>query len=285
MDEAGKINLALQHRVSPELAVFGASTALTDFDAPLIEELLRKSTYDYGLAGTPFVQYQALIRDFATSSPRCDDVVLAESYTTFMGLDEIRSPAAWLPHVDTPAVYDVLHGIDPALAWKARYVPLYPLIVADQDSYKVALRGYLSLLGRPPRDNQVQGWDGKDEAWHPPPPAVVDAVAKYPFDARVVPQFVEVIALLNRAGKRVTVVVTPIQEDCQVALPYLDAYRDKLASLVGAGNGFLDYSHHPIAGDRACFYNCAHLNRHGAAAFSRIFAADFAALPRRVTGR
>jgi hypothetical protein len=281
VDLAGKINLTLQHRVSPELAIFGASNALIDLDAPLIEEILGKSTYNYGLAGTPFLQYQALIRDFATSSPRCDEVVIAESYLTFAGLDELRSPDAWLPHVDVPVVYEVLHGIDPARAWKARYVPFYQLIVADQDSYKAALRGYLSLLGRLPPDPQVvQGWNAKDETWHPPPPAAMRAAAEYPFDARVVPQFVEVIALLNRAGKHVTVVVTPFEEECQASLTYLDAHRAKLRSLVDADNAFLDYSRHPIAADEANFYNCGHLNRHGAEAFSRVFAADFAALPR-----
>jgi hypothetical protein len=279
--QAGKINLAMQHRVSPEIAVFGASNALVDFDAPLLERLLGETTYDYGIDGTPFVQYQALIRDFAASSPRGGEVVLAETFMTFVGLDGIRNPDMWLPHVGAPAVYEVLHRIDPELAWKARYVPFYPLIEADQDSYKAALRGYLSLLGRPPPDSQVQGYLAKDETWRPPAPGVASTVAEYPFDERVVPQFAEVIALLNRAGKRVTVVVTPIEEDCLAALPYLDAHRDRLRSLVGAGEGnvFLDYTHHPIARDKAGFYNCGHLNRSGAAAFTRIFAADLAALP------
>jgi hypothetical protein len=287
VDQAGKINLVMQHRVSPELAVFGASNALDDFDAPLIEQLLGKSTYDYGVAGVPFAQHQALLRDFATSSPRCDEVVLAESRMTFVGLDGIQDPDMWLPYVDAPAMYEVLRGIDPSLAWKARYVPFYRLIVADRDSYAVAARGYLSLVGRPPPNSQVQGYHATDETWQPPTPDEVRAAARYPFDERVVPQFVEVIAMLNRAGKRVTVVLTPIEEDCLAALPYLDAHRDRLRSLVGAaeGNVFLDYTRHPIGGDKSSFYNCTHLNRAGAAAFSRVFAADFAALPARGHGR
>jgi hypothetical protein len=279
--QAGKINLVMQHRVSPEIAIFGASNALIDFDAPLLEKLLGKATFDYGVAGVPLLQYQALVREAAVSTPRCDEVVLAESFMTFMGLDSIRNPDMWLPHVDSPAVYEVLRRIDPAAAWKARYLPLYGLVVADQDGYKVALRGYLTLLGRPPANDQVQGYEPKDDPWQPPAPAPPGTVLPYAYDERVVPQLTELVDLLNRAGKRVTMVVTPIQASCHRGLPYLDAHNDKLRALVGGENAFLDYTHHPITQDTASFSNCGHLNRRGAAAFARIFAADFAALPPR----
>jgi hypothetical protein len=283
--QAGKINLVMQHEVSPELAVFGASNALIDFDAPLLQQLLGETTYNYGVAGVPFLQYQALIREVVASSPSCRDVVLAESFMTFMGLDAIRNPDMWLPYVGAPAMYEVLSRIDPALAWKARYVPFYSLVVADQDTYKAALRGYLSLLGRPPPNSQVQGYEPKDEAWQPPAPEAATGVLAYAYDERVVPQLVEVMDLLHRAGKRVTVVVTPIQSSCHAGLPYLDAHRDRLRSLVEGRGAFLDYTHHPIADDKASFYNCGHFNRSGAAAFSRIFAADLAALPPVRPGR
>ena len=142
--QAGKINLLMEHRVDPELAIFGASNGLTDLDAPAIEAATGERTFNFSVDGTPFVQYQALVRELAASYPTCRHVVLAETFMTFMGLPALRTPSRYLPSLDRESVYPVFREIDPALAFRARYVPFYSFIVADQDYYKASLRGYLT---------------------------------------------------------------------------------------------------------------------------------------------
>jgi len=281
--QAGKINLLMQHRVDPELAIFGASNGLADLDAPAIEEATGERTFNFSMDGTPFVQYQVLIRELAASYPSCRHVVLAETFMTFLGLPALRTPGKYLPYLGSPSVYPVFREIDPTLALRARYVPFYSFIVADQDYYKASLRGYLTLLGHPPANSERQGFMPKDAVWAEPTQAAQTAAAvadDFSESEPVVRAFSEAIALLNRSGKQVFVVVTPLQADCLGAFPRFERHREKLRSLVGTGNVFLDYTHDPLASDKANFYNCGHLNARGAAALSRVFAADFLELSR-----
>jgi hypothetical protein len=281
--QAGKINLIMERRVDPELAIFGASNGLSDLDAPALEKATGESTFNFSMDGTPFLQYQVLIRELVASYPRCRHVVLAETFMTFMGLSSLRTPAKYLPWLGRESVYPVFAEIDPALAWKARYVPFYSFVVADQDYYKASLRGYLTLLGRPPANSEVQGYAARNVTWEAPPPAAVQAAAAaddFPEDPRAVRDFTAAIALLNRAGKQVFVVITPLEAGCLGSFPSFDRHREKLRALVGEGNVFLDYTRDPIASDKVNFHNCGHLNAHGAEALSRTLAADLVRLRR-----
>jgi hypothetical protein len=271
----GKVNLIMQHRIDPDLAIFGMSNGLTDFDAPTIEQLTRLKTFNFSQDGMAFVQSRALINEFAQSSPRCRYVVLAETFMTFGVGPALRTPGRFLPYFSSPNIYPVFREIDPDLAWKVRFVPFYSFIVGDLEYYKSSLHGYLTLLGHPPWDSLRQGFFPETKSWDEPSPSAKQTADEYSREERVVSAFSETIALLNRHGKKVVVVVTPIQADCLAMVPSWDSHREKLRSLVHGENSFLDYGDHPIATKKSNFHNCGHLNVHGAESFSRAFVADF----------
>ena len=285
INQSGKVNLLMQHRIDPELAIFGASNALTGLDAPAIEQATGETTFNFSMDGTPFVQYQALVRELAGYSTHCRHVVLAETFMTFIGLPALNNPGKYLPYLGSESIYPVFHEIDPKLAWRAKYVPFYSFIVADQAYYKTSLRGYLALLGRPPENPEHQGYLPQAIDWTPPSPADVAAAAAASADdfheqPRVVRELTEAVALLNRSGKQVFVVITPLQASCLSGFPGYAAHREKLRSMLGEGVVFLDYTDDPIASDTANFHNCGHLNARGATAFAKLFARDFKARAR-----
>lgn len=283
--QAGKINMVMAHEVDPELAIFGASNALINFDAAAIERATGMTTFDFGMDGTPFLQYQALLREYLSYSKRGKDVVLAETFMTFIGIPALRAPSRYLPYFHEKNVHEVFALIDPTLTAKMRFVPLYSFVVADQDYYKASLRGYLSLLGRPVANSEVQGFFANDKSW--PTPAAIAAAPPppppeaYATDPRAERDYTEMIGKINAAGKRVILVVTPVQESCLHAFPHFEAHRQKLRALIGGRNVYLDYAHHPMTQDKGWFYNCGHLNRRGATEFARVFARDHGALPQR----
>ena len=99
INQSGKVNLLMQHRIDPELAIFGASNALTGLDAPAIEQATGETTFNFSMDGTPFVQYQALVRELAGYSTHCRHVVLAETFMTFIGLPALNNPGKYLPYL------------------------------------------------------------------------------------------------------------------------------------------------------------------------------------------
>lgn len=270
--EVAKVNLIMQHRIDPPLVIFGSSNALTAFDAPLLEQLTGLPTYNFGLYGTYFVQYQALVREFAEYTQNGRYVVIAETYQTFRPLTALRGPERFLAYASTPNVAAVIDEIDPPLAWRLRHVPFYSLIVANSSFYGSAMRGYRALLGWQVRDREQQGWLPMNLSWDPSP-----YEGDHGYSERVAREFAETLALLASRGLTIVLVVTPIESGCQRMVEHFAQHRDTLRTTLGNRGVFLDYSQHPIAGDIRYFYNCGHLNTLGAKEFSRVFATDLAA--------
>jgi hypothetical protein len=270
--EPGKVNIVMQHRVDPELAIFGSSNSLTAFDAPLIEQVTGMSTYNFSLYGAPFVQYQALLREYLANTKNGRHVVIAETFMTFRPLAALRGRDRYIAYRSSPNVHAMIDQIDPSLAWRLKYVPLYPLVAANSAFYGSVARGYLTLFGRPPRDLQRQGFLPVDLKWDPSP-----FQDDHGHSERIVEQFAEVITLLAGKGLRITIVITPLEAECQQMVPGFKAHRERLRQVLGDRGAFLDYSEHPLARQSRYFYNCGHLNVAGAEAFSKAFVDDLRA--------
>ena len=209
------------------------------------------------------------MREFADYSRRARDVVLAETFLTFDPRPAIAAPGRLLPHADVPTVAETLDEIDPTLARRLRYVPLYSFAVADGEYYRTAARGLLSLLHRPPVDNLRLGFHAVDQPFQR-----VELRSRATPSPRLEERFVETLELLRRRGLRPAVVVTPVQAGCQASVPGFAAHRRRLRELTAGRGLFLDYSLHPVAAAEESFYNCGHLNAVGAARFSRAFVVD-----------
>lgn len=273
--EPGKVNLIMQHRSDPDLAIFGSSNALTAFDTPLIESLSGLDAYNFGLYGTPFVQYQALLREFADTTHNAKVVVIAEMFMTFRSLKALRGPDRWVPYASNPHVRRVMDAIDPDLGWRLRNVPFYSLVAANTSYYGSVWRGYRNLLAGPPPEARLKGFLPVDQSF-----VLTQFDDDHGHNDRIVADFAETLDALARTGAKLVVLVTPLAAECHHMAPRFAAHRAQLRELLGYRGLFLDYASHPIAHDSDNFYNCGHLNVGGAEAFSQVFVEDLrAALP------
>ena len=276
--QVGKVSQVMQHRIDPELAIFGASNALMGFDAPLIEKMTGLKTFNFAKDGTYFVQYQALVREFAAYARKPRIVVFAETYLTFVPTHALRNPGDYLPYFSSPNIYEVFRDIDSELTWKLRYIPYYSFVVADVEYYSASLRGYRELLGKPAIENERQGFFPRGGGWHENgSPSQLPPLNAAGSD-RVAGQFAELVSRFERKGTPVVVVVMPVDRECRSAVPDFDARKRRLSAMLGDRGTFLDYSDHPMASDRANFYDCGHLNARGAERFSEAFANDLTAI-------
>jgi hypothetical protein len=267
----------MEHQIDPELAIFGSSNGLTDFDAPLLQSLTGKTTYNLSMDGMPFEQNRVLMREFAANAPSCKEVVLAETFLTFRHLHAVSDPWEYVAWASQPDVYSSLYDIDPSLAWRLRHVPLYTFIVADHHLYRASAAGFLTLLGRPPRGLEDHGYLPSYAEWSPNDSPADDDVSP---NERIGREYAEVLESFNANHKRVIVVITPVQEVCLGKVPWFDSVRDALARLVAKNpiNRLLDYTHSEVARSTKNSYNCGHLNFRGADAFTRQFAEDLSRL-------
>jgi hypothetical protein len=97
----------------------------------------------------------------------------------------------------------------------------------------------------------------------------------------LVAEYKKTIDLLVSRGKKVFIVLPPIQQEGRKLVNHLDKLREVLRSFDKDNICFLDYSEIPISSDKQLFYNYSHLNSSGSMIFSKILANDInARLPK-----
>jgi hypothetical protein len=274
--QSGKINRLMAHEIDPDLVIFGASNAFVDFDPDIIQKETGLSVFNMGIDGTPFVQNQALIREFADYTKNCKYVVMAGSFISFKERAALKSPGKYYPHFHKPYVFNTFRKIDPDLSLKLRYVPFYKFVAYDEAFYKSVAKGYAQLAGMKVQDPERKGFLPKKEKWNKnlDQTFAEQEVETITFDPAILKDYRETLAELNEKGIKAFLLITPLQADGQTLFANLDALRDTFRSLAGTENVFIDYTTDEINRYKRYFYNYSHLNATGADTFSAMFARD-----------
>ena len=273
-----KVNLIMQKKVDPEIAVFGSSVGEVGINTPVLETNTGLSSYNFSIDGTRFNQYWGLISEFNQNSRSCKLVILTETFFSLAATDQLMEVDRYIAHLKNDNIYQSLCGIDPVLSWKLRHVPFYKFIVMKHSYYKASAMGLMNWFFRNEafQYDSLKGYTPKYLYWDPG----LDELNKRTssihirIDSAIVRRYQETLNRLRQKGRYVLVVFPPIHEDGLRLLPDMNAIRKTFASLEGDGVYFIDYSGGAISKDKGFFYNNSHLNTKGAQKFSAQLAND-----------
>jgi hypothetical protein len=264
-----KVNQIASHKTDPQVACFGSSVGEVSLNTTLLENRTELSVYNFCLDGTRFRQYNGLIRELNDYSVNCKLVVMAETFFSLSAIDQLTEPDRYIAHLDSDHIYQSLHDIQPGLMWKIRYVPFYKFIVAKQPYYRASFLGLREFRAAEFTDS-LKGFTPKYKEWELDLDSLnnVSSPIDIHVDSATIQVYKRTIDALRRKGRKVLIIIPPIQSDGLKLLPGLSAVRNALASLQGKGVYFRDFSVTDISLDKRYFYNNSHVNSKGAKVFS-----------------
>jgi hypothetical protein len=265
-----KVNLIANHQADPVISCFGSSVGEVALASDILERKTRHTVYNFCLDGTRFMQYNGLIRELNEYSDSCALVVMAETFFSLSSIDQLTEVDRFIAHISNDNIYGSLHAIQPELSWKLKYVPFYKFVVAKHSYYKASALGLRAQLGKVQWTDSLKGYTPRNKEWEADQDYFNTIAEPVPIkiDSAVVREYRKTIDALREKGRKVLIIIPPIQENGLRLLPDLEAVRKILASMQGDGVYFRDYSRSDLSYDKKYFYNNSHVNATGAEIFS-----------------
>lgn len=265
-----KINLLAEHKLDPEIAIFGSSVSEVGLDPAIIKISTGLETYNFSIDGTSFVQLNGLLKEFSRYSKKCKIVILTEFFQSFEKRSQLTEVQRFAAHISNDNIYNSLYSVQPDLAWKIRNIPFYKFIVIEHPYYKASLLGWKKMVLNTPEMDTSMGFYPKNLSWDPE----MDNINKktkpifIKVDKEIVEEYRKTLQLLKENGRKVIILLPPIQKDGRTLISNLEFFKATCKELAGDDIYFLDCSSMELTENKEFFYNNAHVNRKGSIIFS-----------------
>ncbi len=274
--QSAKLNYVMRHKIDPEIMVFGSSVAFVHFDDTLISQITGKETFNFGLDGNPFLQYEGLAKEYLSYTQKCKYAVFA---FVFQGTsDEIGlyEPNIYYPYLYNKNIYESLSYIEPEKMFKMRYLPGYALTVFDKDFYFNVGYGYSLLFRKIKEPTRIRGYFPRMDTLFDGSALVnvKDSSLIFPVSNNTVSRIKNMLKAYEDKGITTILVVPPVKKGMLQKIKNLEECKKVFKSMQSANHYYLDYSDHTLSLEQKYFYNYTHLNKDGAAIFSQVFAED-----------
>ena len=269
--QTGKVSMLMNHRIDPQVMVFGASNGETGIASNTIEKESGKTVFNMCVDGTSVLQFGDLVREFNEYSRHCEMVVFAIGP---FALQKEKLPHAMNRYYawshNTYLRQNVFLNQVPEFR-KLKYIPFYGFVLYDSDFYKNSFDGWSRILNRPflTSNKADQGWASMPIQWGDNNSVSALESLSLQVDSSVVNEYKQLTKELNHKGKKVVFVLMPCQDEGRQVMKGYDQLRKGIQSITAYPNTCLDFSEDLISKDKKWFYNYSHLNTTGAVYFSQ----------------
>ncbi|TRX50231.1 hypothetical protein FNH22_26015 [Fulvivirga sp. M361] len=268
------MNLIMEHKIDPEIVIFGSSVAEVGFNANLISEITDNFVYNAALDGTRIGQNKGLIDEFNTYSERCHTVILGLSFFSLSEESRMTEPSRFYAHFKNKNVERMFYESDTHNYIKLKYVPFYAFTQYTHTYYKnagIGLKNFLKGKELAPDDHNgfiphYNSWYGENIESNDFGSVAID------FSEKTLGQLTNVIRELNNKGRKVIMVICPMYMNGQKYYSNYQQLINKVKAFEKEGVKVYDFSSIPLNTDKNNFYNNGHLNVTGAKEFSRLIA-------------
>jgi hypothetical protein len=271
-DQVGKVNMIINHTIDPGVIAFGSSVGEVGLSSNMLSRDLGESVYNLCIDGTPYMQYRGLIDEFNSYSIKNRKVLFLEGYFSLAKPAGISSIERYLVNIGNENIYKSLFSIQSDLTWKCRYIPFYKYISVTHVYYKNSIYGWKNWLQHQILPDTLNGYRPIYRSWESDQDYVIKNTKpfKISIDSEVVKQYIKSIKNLQRNGKEVTIILTPIFYEVSKHLTDFSIIRQTFANISKlTGARFLDFTKSNICQERKYFYNSNHLNSKGSEIFTR----------------
>ncbi len=269
----GVTNRIVAGKVNADIVISGSSRALSHYDARLIEQITGQTTFNIGRNGSQTDMQLAVLKTYLQHNTPPKLIIHNLDLFSFVTTQEIFDPAQYLPYLDEPSLYAGVRRVY-SDAWKWKYLPLYPYVVADMRFAWIV--GLKALAGFHPPEDHRQGFVARHTAWtgdFAKFRAARPEGVTFEIEPQGVRDLAEIVEICHRARIPLLMVYSPVYHEMRD----LERNRDEIFARFRAicepfNVPIWDYSESPLTQDRSNFYNSQHLNAEGAAAFSTLLA-------------
>ena len=271
----GKINKICSRKNVPQIAIFGSSVGEVGVSPLVLNQKLKKNAYNFSIDGTPFIQYEGLIKEFLNKNEKTEIIVLAEAYFSLSPKNEITEIQRYLANINNDNVYNSLFYIQPDLAWKCRHLPLYKYIATDHTYFMNAFDGYKHYFSGNQLIDSNYGQRPVDRDWEVDEDLNIKKTKYFDIiiDSNIVKKYDFILKTAKKNNKKTVIVLMPVFTLVSKKYTNLDPVRKALNYLAKNNNvKFLDFTTLEICNQKEYFYNSNHLNRKGALIISNILA-------------
>ncbi len=270
-----KYALVLNHKLDPDIMIFGPSSTLRHFNPNIIKDITGYSSYNMGYDGMFFMQFNSLIKEHLTYEKNCKYVVIG--CNTFMGKDWIiLTPSSFLAYLDEDNVYNSLEEIEPKKIFLAKYLPGYKLTLLNK-AY------YMSIIYNAHKPDPLCGHEPILDTSHNF--ETITVPFRQPIDDYVFSTFKSTVDAITAKGIKVVLVMSPIYEKGFNLIINRDTILAKYRSLVNKDVSFLDYTKDTICRHPEYFNTNSHLGKAGSEIFSKTFSNDLLKLQKEKYGK
>lgn len=294
-DNEGKINKIIQHKLDPDIIVFGSSVAQFHVNPVLMEKQTNKDVFNLGLAGTTFIQYRGLLNEFLNYSQKCKYIIMVLLPIEFSNRNIIYKAHTFWANIDNKNIYNSLYDINPPLLFKMKYIPFYKLTVYNKSFYEIVINNLSSHKNQ--NTDLLKGFKPQNESWGNLADGQTNinqdnrnntALEKNQSDYKTINttyihEIENYIRLFNKRGGKFIFVIPPIyyeytkKENRDInptAVKNIINTAMQLVKINPEMNFTLDYSSDSISMQKNMFYNYTHLTSDGADMFTQKISTD-----------
>lgn len=132
----GKINAVINHDLDVNISIWGASTALANFNPLLIKDSLNVSVFNMGIDGVNIDQYNGLLEEYLNYTRKSKFLIIAiDIYGGLEKRHKFYELQNWIHHVNNDNIYNCLSDIDYNTIFKARYIPFYSTTLYNKHAF------------------------------------------------------------------------------------------------------------------------------------------------------
>lgn len=280
-----KLCKIFSHELDPSLIVFGSSIAHLGIDIPLLERITGIDSYNLGLDGTIYDQYEAVVEEFLSYTKRCRYMLFVAESWHFKKSPGLYAALFYKDLLKHPNLYRAFLQIDPGTTFGLRYIPGYEFALAsgtwessgisEEEFLKKAIGSgeffRMPFIASFELDDK-QGFFPKNEQW------TSGNALGYPsngvnYDRDVLVRFIEINKRLVKMNIRPIFIIPPLFSKNGREASSIQK-QEMVKKIQSAGADVLDYSRDELTRHTENFFDVSHLNAKGAEKFSNILAAD-----------
>jgi hypothetical protein len=269
--QTGKINIIMNHKIDPDIIVFGSSVGEVGLNSNLLSAQKGLTVYNCSIDGTPYIQYKGLIDEFNNYSKKNRYVVFMESYFSFEKIYAVYNAERYIAWIHNTNIFNSLYYMQPDLIWKCRYIPFYKYVVTTHVYYKNSLVGFKNYFGNRNYSDSLNGQIPVYRKWESDQDEILQKMEpfKIQIDQDVVRKYILTISSLKNHNKVVVIVLPPVFSKLTKLLTDFTPLRNTLDSISKiTGARFIDFSSSNMCEQKRFFYNANHLNNMGSEIFT-----------------
>lgn len=262
----GKINAVINHDLDVNLSIWGASTALVNFNPLIIRDSLNISAFNMGLNGVNIDQYNGLLKEYLNYTKESNFIIIAiDIYGGLEKREQFYELHNWIQHLDNENIYDCLYDIDCKTMVKAKYIPFYPITLYSKHTFPLFRSALLNNssseyqfinLGFEPNNALINSKE------------IDTTQIIIPINNDVFKKLRNSCFLALSKKIRPIIVITPCRKDGLNKIKNVEKFVTLLQTLEKEGIVVYNYLNSPISSNPSFFEDNTHLNTKGADIFT-----------------